>query len=164
MKDEDGRARLTWKKVAAKRDFASLSSGCYILRSNVTEWSEEELWKAYVQLTEAENAFRIHKSDLQLRPVWHQKEDRVLAHIFVCFLGYVLWKTLGALCGRAGLGDEPRRVFSELSELRVMDVILPTRTGIEIRKRCVSHPTDHQSILLSHLGFELPSHLNQTEM
>ena len=73
-----------------------MSEGCYLLRSNVTDWSDEDLWKAYIQLTEAEAAFRIHKSDLVLRPIWHQKEERVLAHILVCFLAYVLWKTLGA--------------------------------------------------------------------
>ena len=75
------------------------------MRCNVTDWSDEERWKAYMQLTEAEAAFRIHKSDLRICPVWHQKEDWVLAHILVCFLAFVLWKTLAALCQRAGLGE-----------------------------------------------------------
>ena len=96
------------------------------------------MWKAYIQLTEAEAAFRIHKSDLKIRPIWHQKEDRVLAHILDFFLAYVLWKTLGQMCDRAGLGSELRRVLDELGELRKIDVILPTRSGIEIRKRCLS--------------------------
>ena len=113
--------------------------------------------------TMAEAAFRIHKSDLKIRPIWHQKEERVLAHIFVCFLAYVLWKTLGQMCEQAGLGSEPRRVLDELSELRMMDVILPTRSGIEIRKRCLSKPTDHQQILLDRLQPRLPK-INQTEM
>jgi hypothetical protein len=111
-----------------------------------------------------EEAFRIHKSDLKTRPIWHQKEDRVLAHIFVCFLAYVLWKTLGQLCSRAGLGDEPRRVLRELSEIRSMDVVLPTRNGPEIRTRCVAKPTDHQQILLDHLGLKLPAKINQRRM
>jgi transposase len=162
-KTQDGHARIAWEKVESVRDWANLSAGCYLLRTNVTDWSEEELWKAYIQLTEAEAAFRIHKSDLKVRPIWHQKEDRVLAHIFVCFLAYVLWKTLGQLCGRAGLGSEPRRVLSELGELRMMDVVLPTRSGIEIRKRCISKPTDHQQILLDHLNLRLPK-INPTEM
>jgi transposase len=162
--EDDGRARLQWKKVTAKRDWATLSAGCYLLRSNVRDWSDEELWKAYIQLTEAEAAFRIHKSDLSIRPIWHQKEDRVLAHILVCFLAYVLWKTLGQLCERAGLGHEPRRVLDELSEIRVLDVVLPTREGIEIRKRCVTRPSDHQAILLERLGLELPSHLKPTSI
>ncbi len=162
-KTADGHARLKWKKIEAIRDWATLSAGCYLLRTNVTDWSDEELWKAYIQLTEAEAAFCIHKSDLKIRPIWHQKEDRVLAHIFVCFLAYVLWKTLGQMCQQAGLGNEPRRILAELSELRMMDVVLPTRSGIEIRKRCLSKPTDHQQILLDSLKLRLPK-INQTQM
>jgi len=154
---DDGSAQVTWKKAEALRDWTTLSAGCYLLRTNVLDWTDEELWKTYMQLTEAEAAFRIHKTDLSLRPIWHQKEDRVLAHILVCFLGYVLWKTLGQLCRQAGLGDEPRRVLDELAEIRLVDVVLPTRDGIEIRERCVSHPTDHQQILLDHLKLRLPS-------
>ena len=112
-----------------------MSEGCYVLRTNVTGWSDEDLWKTYIQLTEAEAAFRIHKSDLSIRPIWHQKQERVLAHILVCFLAYVLWKTLGQMCLRAGLGQESRRVFEELGKIQVVDVILPTRQGTEIRKR-----------------------------
>ena len=163
-KTEDNAARIEWSKIEATRDWATLSAGCYLLRTNVTDWSDEELWKAYIQLTEAEAAFRIHKSDLSIRPIWHQKEERVLAHIFVCFLGYVLWKTLGQLCSKAGLGDEPRRVLSELSEICSMDVVLPTRTGPEIRTRCVSRPSDHQQILLEKLGLKLPSRIIQRQM
>jgi transposase len=162
-KTKEGHARIQWKKVEARRSWSEVSSGCYILRTNVTDWSDEELWKAYIQLTEAEAAFRIHKSDLRIRPIWHQKEDRVLAHIFVCFLAYVLWKALGQLCERAGLGNEPRRVLAELSELRLMDVVLPTRAGVDIRKRCISKPSDHQQILLDHLKLRLPK-IKQTEM
>ena len=153
----DGRASLHWKKIETWRDWAALSEGCYLLRSNVVEWSDEELWKAYIQLTEAEAAFRIHKSDLRLRPIWHQKEERVLAHILVCFLAYVLWKTLSQRCQRAGLGHEPRRVFEELGKIQLVDVVLPTRQGTEIRRRCVTQPTDHQSILLTRLQFRLPA-------
>ena len=160
----DGRARLTWQRHADRRDWATLSAGCYLLRSNVTEWSDEELWRAYIQLTEAEAAFRIHKSDLSLRPIWHQKEDRVRAHILVCFLAYVLWKTLAALCRRAGLGDEPRRVLSELGELRLVDVVLPTDQGTEIRRRCITQPSEHQAILLNQLRLNLPRNINSIQM
>jgi transposase len=156
---EDGGTRLTWKKVEGIRDWATLSAGCYLLRTNVLHWTDEELWKTYMQLTEAEAAFRIHKTDLSLRPIWHQKEERVLAHILVCFLAYVLWKTLGQLCRQAGLGDEPRRVLNELAEIRLVDVVLPTREGIEIRQRCVSRPSEHQQILLDRLKWRLPSRL-----
>lgn len=161
---EENGARIEWSKVEATRDWTTLSAGCYLLRTNVADWSDEELWKAYIQLTEAEAAFRIHKSDLSIRPIWHTKEERVLAHIFVCFLAYVLWKTLGQLCDKAGLGSEPRRALSELSDIRSMDVVLPTRSGPEIRTRCISRPTDHQQILLEKLGLKLPSKIIQKKM
>jgi len=163
-KTETGAARIEWSKIEASRDWATLSAGCYLLRTNVLAWSDEELWKAYIQLTEAEAAFRIHKSDLSLRPIWHQKEDRVLAHIFVCFVAYVLWKTLGQLCIKAGLGNEPRRVLAELSDIRSMDVVFPTRSGPEIRTRCISKPTDHQQILLEKLRLRLPARIIQRKM
>jgi hypothetical protein len=134
-----------------------LSEGCYLLRSNVTDRSAEDLWRANIQLTEAEAAFRIHKSDLDLRPVWHQKQERVEAPILVCFWAYVLWNTLAQTCRTAGLGDEPRKVFEELSKVTLVDVALPTRRGITIRKRCVSRPTEHQTILLQRLGLHLCS-------
>ncbi len=162
--EPDGRAKLVWRKVEAWRDWAQLSEGCYLLRSNVTDWSAEDLWKAYIQLTEAEAAFRIHKSDLRIRPIWHQKDERVLAHILVCFLAYVLWKTLGEVCRAAGLGSEPRRVLAELGKITVVDVVLPTRSGVEIRRRCVTRPNDHQAILLQRLGLQLPTHLENTTM
>jgi len=163
-KAENGGAILEWTKVDGSRNWATLSAGCYLLRTNVSGWSDEELWKAYIQLTEAEAAFRIQKSDLSLRPIFHQKEERVLAHIFVCFIAYVLWKTLGQLCIKAGLGNEPRRVLDELSEIHSMDVVLPTKSGLEIRTRCVSKPTDHQQILLDKLGLNLPTKINLKQM
>jgi len=157
--DDKGAAQIEWKKVETWRAWAQLSEGSYVLRSNVSGWSDEDLWRAYIQLTDAETAFRIQKSDLSLRPVWHQKEDRVRAHLLVCFLAYVLWKFLGQLCQQAGLGSEPRRVLNELSELRVVDVVLPTKEGCEIRTRCVTQPSDHQRILLERLALQLPRHL-----
>jgi len=160
---KDGRAKLVWRKVETWRQWAELSEGCYLLRSNVTDWTDQELWEAYIQLTDAEEAFRIHKTDLWIRPIWHQKEQRVDAHILVCFLAYIVWKTLGQLCRQGGLGDEPRRVLAELSRIKLVDVVLPTRDGTEIRRRCVTRPDDHQAILLQRLGMDLPSHLPLTE-
>ena len=155
--DSNGPARLRWTKSEPWRDWARLSDGCYLLRSNVTDWTPEQLWRAYMQLTEAENAFHIQKSDLQIRPVWHQKAERVQAHILVCFLAYVLWKTLEAQCCQAGLGDEPRQVFRELSEIALVDIAMPTRNGVTLRKRCIGQPNQHQLVLLQYLGLKLPS-------
>jgi transposase len=162
--DAQGFTQLRWTKVESWREWARRSEGCYLLRSNVIDWTPEELWRAYVQLTEAEAAFRVHKSDLQIRPVWHHREHRVGAHILVCFLAYVLWKTLAASCHQAGLGDEPRQVFEELSEITLVDVVLPTRNGVELRKRCISQPTEHQRILLQRLGMRLPVALERAQM
>lgn len=160
----DGGATLTWREIQAWRTWAQLSEGCYALRTNVSDWSAEELWRTYIQLTDAEAAFRIQKSDLRLRPVWHQKEDRVLAHILVCFLTYVLWKTLAQRCRQAGLGDEPRKVLDDLQGIGLVDVVLPTKSGVEIRKRCVTEPTEHQAILLQRLGLALPQRLEIHKM
>lgn len=164
VKDIDGRAEVVWSKVAVWRDWSALSEGCYLLRSNITDWSAEELWKAYIQLTQAEAAFRIHKSDLSIRPIWHQRKERVQAHILVCFLAFVLWKTLGGMCRAAGLGDEPRKVLDEISQIQMVDVVLPTKSGINIRRRCVAQPTKHQAILLQKLGLTLPTNLEVHKM
>jgi len=150
--------------AATGATWARLSEGCYLLRSNVTDWTGEELWRAYIQLTEAEAAFRLHKSDLVMRPIWHQKEHRVQAHILVCFLAYVVWKTMGRLCHQAGLGEEARKVFAELQQISMVDVVLPTRNGTAIRKRCVSRPTEHQAILLQRLGLELPTSIEIADL
>ena len=108
-------------------------------------------------------AFRIHKGDLRLRPIWNQKGERVKARILVCFLAYVLWKTIAQMCKGAGLGDEPRRVFDEISEIKVVDVILPTKKGIEIRKGCITTPTKSQAVLLERLGLNPPKHLENVK-
>jgi len=163
IQDADGRAGLVWSKKQAWRDWARLSEGCYMLRSNITDRTAGDLWQAYVQLTQAQAAFRIHKSDLRIRPIRHQRPDRVAAHILVCFPAYVLWKTLGRLCRTAGLGDEARRVLDELKKIRLVDVVLPTRRGIEIRRRCVTRPDEHQQILLHKLGLRLPEQLPLTD-
>ncbi len=159
--DKNDKLALTWSRKEDRHNWAKLTEGCYLLRSNVTEWTAEELWKAYIHLTDAEAAFRIQKSDLKLRPVWHQKEDRVHAHIFVCFLAFVLWKCLAQICKQSGLGSEPRKVIKEIGRIKLTDVILPTRKGIEIRLQCVSKPDAHQKILLQRLGLNLPSRLSK---
>jgi len=132
-----------------------------VLRTNVHEWSEEELWRTYIQLTEAEAAFRIHKTDLSIRPIWHQKAERVQAHILVCFLAYVLWKTLGQWQQRASLGNSPRTILEERGRIQSTDVVLPLADGSrrELRLRCVVRPDPAQAMLLDRLGLRLPERL-----
>jgi hypothetical protein len=153
--------RLAWSIKAEWDDWARHSEGCYVLRTNIAEWTPEALWRTYIQLTEAEAAFRIHKSELSIRPVWHQRQDRVLAHILVCFLAYVLWKTLEQWQSRAGLGNSPRTILDELGAIHSTDVILPTATTppYELRLRCVVRPDRAQAMLLDRLGLRLPERL-----
>lgn len=140
-------------------EWAQFTEGTYILRSNVANWSHAELWRTYMQLVEAEAAFRIQKSDLRIRPVWHQKEERVQAHILVCFLAYVLWKTLSGWQQKAGLGSSPRTILEEFKRIDSVDVVLPVQDGPELRLRCVVRPDKAQAALLSHLGLTLPKRL-----
>ena len=152
--------------VSVQDDFdqwAALSEGAYLLRSNVTDWSDEQLWRAYIQLTQAEAAFRIQKDQLSIRPIWHQREDRVQAHILVCFLAFVLWKTLELWQQRAGLGNSPRTLLEELARIQAHDVILPTHTHGELRLRCVTQPDAAQAALLDRLGIVLPKRIRLPE-
>ncbi|MGH8865310.1 MAG: IS1634 family transposase [Burkholderiales bacterium] len=155
--------RLTVACNAAFDDWAALSEGAYLLRSNITDWSDEQLWKAYIQLTQAEAAFRIHKDQLNLRPIWHQREDRVQAHILVCFLAFVLWKSLEMWQSRAGLGNSPRTILEELARIQSHDVVLPTASHGQIRLRCVTQPDPDQAALLDRLGVVLPKRMRLAE-
>src|SRR2546426_6278238 len=162
--DDDTRAaglRLEWAICPAWDEWAKHSEGCYVLRTNVRDWDVETLWRTYVQLSQAEAAFRIQKSELSIRPVWHQKTDRVLAHILVCFLGYVLWKTLEQWQSRAGLGNSPRTILEELRSIQSTDVVLPLAAdpNRKLRIRCVVRPEKPQAILLDRLGLRLPERL-----
>jgi transposase len=153
--------RITYN--AAFDDWAELSEGAYLLRSNITDWSDQQLWKAYIQLTQAEAAFRIHKDQLKVRPIWHQREDRVQAHILVCFLAFVLWKSLEMWQQRAGLGNSPRTILEELARIQSHDVVLPTATHGRIHLRCVTQPDPAQAALLDRLGIVLPKRMRLAE-
>jgi transposase len=157
----DSGLRLLWSAKPEWDEWAQHSEGTYVLRTNVHEWSEEELWRTYLQLTEAEAAFRIHKTDLSIRPIWHHKAERVQAHILVCFLAYVLWKTLEQWQQRAGLGNSPRTILEELARIQSTDVVLPLADGSrrELRLRCVVRPDKAQAMLLDRLGLRLPERL-----
>jgi len=160
-KSVKAKLKLTWRTHSEWDDWARLSEGTYILRSNIQDWTDEELWKTYVQLSEAEAAFRVQKSDLCIRPIWHRKQDRIKAHILICFLAYALWKTLQKWQSRAGLGDCPRTILIEFSRVHSADIVLPLANGSkrEIRLRCVVRPDREQALLLQRLGLTLPERL-----
>jgi transposase len=153
--------KLKWSTRPEWEDWAKLTEGTYILRSNIHHWTDEQLWKTYIQLSEAEAAFRIQKSDLCIRPIWHHKQGRIQAHILICFLAYVLWKTLQQWQSRAGLGHSPRTILTELSRIDAADIVLPLADGSkqELRLRCVVHPEREQELLLQRLGLTLPERL-----
>lgn len=157
--DAEGRARLRWSTKSPAVDSAALREGCYLLRSNVSNWTAPELWQAYMQLTDAEAAFRMHKDQLKLRPVWHQTAQRVQAHILVCFLAYVLRKTLEGWAQRAGLGRSTTTLLEEFARIQSTDVVFPTNDGRTVRLRCIVRPDRAQSILLEHLGLSLPERI-----
>lgn len=159
---------ITWQPQAKFADWSQLADGCYLLRSNLVGVDAATLWKRYIQLTEAEWAFRIAKDELAIRPIWHQKEDRVQAHILVCFLAYVLWKALAGWMRGAGLGDAPRTVIEDLAKLKSGDVVLHARSprgGPERRftLRCVTEPDPAQSLLLRRLGLTPPRRLRRLD-
>jgi len=153
--------RLEWTVRPEWDEWARHSEGCYVLRTNITDWDTETLWRTYVQLTEAEAAFRIQKSELAIRPIWHQKTERVQAHILVCFLAYVLWKTLEQWQSRAELGNSPRTILEELGRIQSTDVVLPLAEDLnrKLRIRCVVRPDKAQAMLLDRLGLRLPERL-----
>ena len=122
----------------------------------------------YIQLTPAEWAFRITKDELELRPIWHHKADRVKAHILVCFLAYAMWKTLAGWMKNAGLGDAPRTLLEEVAKLKSGDVALQARSPRDghprrITLRCVTEPDEAQAVLLHRLGLTLPRRLRRMD-
>lgn len=166
IKVEDAPERGSGLKISIGRnkdwaDWATISEGHYLLRTNLVDWKPEDLWKTYIQLTQAEAAFRIEKTELKIRPIWHQKEQRAQAHILFSFLSYAMWKTLEQWMARSGLGNGPRTVLEEFARIKLVDVVLPTSTGRKIRLRCISNPDEGQRILLGRLGIDIPRRLGQ---
>src|SRR5438067_91461 len=152
--------QLRWKLIEERRAWRDAREGAYLLRTNLKEERPEELWKKYIQLTEAEAAFRALKSELAIRPIFHQKEHRVKAHILVAFLGYALWVTFKHLLKRKNSSLSPARALALLSTLHSADIILPTTDGREIRLRRITSPTPDQQLLLDLLGITLPERLS----
>lgn len=154
------RPRVEWQVRAERRAWQEAREGAYLLRTNLQADSAAELWSKYIQLTEAEAAFRALKSELSIRPLFHQLEHRVKAHILVAFLGYALWVTLKHLWRRKNSQTTPSRVLALLGTVQTVDIILPTTDGREIRLRRVTAPSPEQNDLLALLGLTLPERLD----
>lgn len=173
LKDTAEGVRLFWEIKENRKSWRESREGAYLLRTNLKAETAEELWSKYMQLTEAEASFRALKSELSIRPLFHQLEPRVKAHVMVAFLGYALWVTLKHLLKRrpavvpkpSASGVEnaqpmtPMKAIALLSTLQSADIVLPTTDGREIRLRRITEPTADQKLLLRQLGVNLPSHL-----
>jgi transposase len=178
-----GAKSLTYQWKVAKFKAALARDGAYLLRSNQGGWSAQEFWETYIQLTVVERAFRVLKSELLLRPLWHHYSGRTEAHIFVCVLAYALWKTLDHLIKRAGLQTiiqkpdpdrdmatpqprpmTPEVVLRELSNIQIGDIELETVTGQKLLLRRVARPTAEQKRILGALNLELPERLSSDRL
>ena len=164
--------RLFWQIQEDRKNWRESREGAYLLRTNLQAETAEQLWSKYMQLTEAEASFRALKSELSIRPLFHQLEPRVKAHVMVAFLGYALWVTLKHVLKRrpaivptpseSGVDNvepmSPMRAIALLSTLQSADIVLPTTDGREIRLRRITEPTPEQKSLLRQLGVTLPEH------
>jgi hypothetical protein len=177
VRDKPMSLNYVWN-VAKFRD-ALARDGAYLLLSNQAGWSAQEFWETYIQLTVVERAFRVLKTELFLRPIWHQCSGRTEAHVFICVLAYALWKTLDHLAKRAGLqtlirkvdpeqgdaGPQPRPMTPEvilrtLAQIQIGDILLETTTGQTLALRRVARPNSEQKHLLDALGLEMPERLS----
>jgi transposase len=157
--EREGRLAVDWKLIEERRGWREAREGAYLLRTNLEGESGEDLWTKYIQLTEAEAVFRALKSELSIRPLFHQIEPRVKAHILVAFLGYALWVTLKHLLCRSPSDLSPARALALLSTLQSVDIVLPTTDGRELRLRRITEPSPEQKRLLQQLKITLPEHL-----
>jgi transposase len=173
LRDTAEGVRLVWQMKAERKSWREAREGAYLLRTNLQAETAEQLWCKYMQLSEAEASFRALKSELSIRPLFHQRESRVKAHVMVAFLGYALWVTLKHLLKRrpalasapsASLAKDaqplsPMRALALVATLQSANIVLPTTDGHEIRLRRITEPTAEQKALFQQLGISLPDRL-----
>src|ERR1700756_256174 len=160
VSDQDGRLAVEWHMRPERRSWQQVREGAYLLRTNLASSDPEQLWKSYIQLTEAEAAFRALKSELNVRPIFHQLEHRTKAHVLVAFLGYALWVTLKHLLHASRSKLSPTQALALASTLHSADIVLPTTDARQIRLRRVTSPTREQQTLFEQLHIQLPDRLN----
>jgi len=175
----DSPVSLNYAWNVGKFRAALARDGAYLLLSNQAGWSAKQFWETYIQLTVVERAFRVLKSELLLRPIWHQYSGRTEAHVFVCVLAYALWKTLDHLAKRVGLqtltrkadpeqGDAspqprpmtPEAILRTLAQVQIGDILLETTTGQTLALRRVARPNSEQKRILDALGLVMPERLS----
>ncbi len=164
MKDSKEGPRLVWQQKPEQQQWLEAREGAYLLRTNLTVDGAADLWKKYMQLTEVEAAFRTLKSELAIRPLFHQLEKRVKAHVLVAFLGYALQVTLKHLLKRSGSEYSPAQALKRLAEIRSVDIVLPTIEGREIWLRRIARLDEEQQRILHQLQLQLPEHLEPIQI
>lgn len=150
---------LQWQVTAAKKNWADIRDGYYLLRTNLKNQNPEELWEKYMQLMEAEAAFRALKSELAVRPIWHKKGPRVEAHILVAFLGYALWVTLKHSLKHARLPLSPMKALHLAARVQSGDILLETTDRRKLRLRRISRRDPESAQLFEALKIHLPERL-----
>jgi transposase len=164
VKDSKEGPRLVWQQKPEQQQWLEAREGAYLLRTNLTVDGAADLWKKYMQLTEVEAAFRTLKSELAIRPLFHQLEKRVKAHVLVAFLGYALQVTLKHLLKRSGSEYSPAQALKRLAEIRSVDIVLPTIEGREIWLRRIARLDEEQQRILHQLQLQLPERLEPIQI
>jgi len=142
------------KRTALKRAYRY--DGAYLLRSNLREEDPGRLWAQYIQLTEVEAVFRVLKTDLALRPIWHYTAERIEAHILVAFLGYCLWVALKHKLRASAPGLTPAQCLDQFGQILMVEVWFRLRDGRQICLPRITEPQEAQAMLLHQLGWRLP--------
>lgn len=155
-KAKDETATLSYQLDRKKLGEAWRREGRYLLRTNMTESDPVKLWEYYLQLTEVEQAFKELKHDLAVRPIHHQLDHRIEAHIFISFLAYAMQVTLKARLKRTASGLTPRTVLEKFAAVQMLDVHLPTTDGREVILTRYTQPEKDLQLLLDQLKLTLP--------
>jgi hypothetical protein len=150
-------ASFTYRLDRAKLRIVRRREGRYLLRTNLTESDPAKLWQFYLQLVEVEAAFKTLKGDLAIRPIFHQDEKRIEAHIFIAFLAYCLHVTLGRHLKVLAPGLTPRAVLDKFAAVQMIDVYVPTTDGRELSLTRYTQPEPELKLLLEKLKLTLPA-------
>lgn len=150
-------AQFSYRLDRAKLRQARRREGRYLLRTNLTGEDPATLWHYYIQLVQVEQAFKTLKDDLAIRPVFHQLEARIEAHIFIAFLAYALYVTLAQRLRAMAPGLTARAVLESFAAMQMIDVHLPTTDGRELLLTRYTEPEPHLRLLLKKLRLQLPA-------
>lgn len=157
LKDQEiSRQTFSFRVKKEKLAEAELFDGHYLLRSNLSDKEPAWLWKLYMLLVQIEAVFRCFKNDLGIRPIYHQNDARVAAHLFVCFQAYCLWVTLQQRLRPLAPGLTPRQALDQMAGVQMLDVEIPTTDGRLLQLTRYTQPDAAVQLLLQRLGKSLP--------